>query len=210
MDYTKIKAPYISNKKIKKKADLFRQRFWDDTIPVNIETIIDVKLKINIIPSLNLRRECDSDALISSDWKSIRVDQNEYLDERYQNRLRFSFAHEIGHFILHKDIYSSFKITTLEEFYHFIEKIPKEQYGFFETQANKFAGYLLVKRELLEEKLNTEIEKVKKIIDLNSLNNKILLRSYIANPLSEEFGVSQESMDIVLSEFDIFNNESYF
>ena len=210
MDYTKIKAPYINNKKIKKKADLFRQKFWDDSIPVDIETIIDVKLKIDVIPSLNLKQECDSDALISFDWKSIRVDRNEYLDERYQNRLRFSFAHEIGHFVLHKNIYSSFRITTLEEFYHFIEKIPREQYSFFETQANNFAGYLLVKRELLEKKLDIEIGKVKKAIDLNSPNNKILLKSYIANPLSKEFGISQESMEIILSEFDIFKNKNNF
>jgi len=151
MNYIEIKAPYISNEKIKKKANLFRQKFWGDSIPVDIETIIDVKLKIDIIPSLNLKQECDSDALISSDWKSILVDQDEYLDERYQNRLRFSFAHEIGHFVLHKNIYSSFDITTIEKFYRFIEKIPKEQYNFFEIQANKFAGYLLVPRELLEE-----------------------------------------------------------
>ncbi len=146
MDYASIKAPYIGNEEIKKKADSFRQRLWDDSIPVDIETIIDIRLKIDVIPSLNLRQRCDSDALISSDWKSIYVDQNEYLDDRYQNRLRFSFAHEIGHFILHKDIHSNFKIASPEDFYRFIEKIPKEQYGFFETQANKFAGYLLVPR----------------------------------------------------------------
>ena len=209
MDYTKIKAPYINNEKIKKKADLFRQKFWDDSIPVDIETIIDVKLKIDIIPLLNLKQECDSDALISSDWKSVFVDQNEYLDDRYQNRLRFSFVHEIGHFVLHKDIYSGFKINTFEEFYRFIEKIPKEQYNFFETQANKFAGYLLAPRELVREKLNAEIKKVKRKIDLNSFD-KMLLKSYIANPLSKEFGISRESMDIVLSEFNVFNNGNCF
>ena len=209
MNYTNIKAPYISNKEIKKKADLFRRKFWDNSIPVDIETIIDIKLKIDVIPLLNLKQRCDSDALISSDWKSIYVDQNEYLDERYQNRLRFSLAHEIGHFVLHKDTHSSFKITSPEAFYRFIEKIPKEQYGFFETQANKFAGYLLAPRELLEEKLGTEIEKAKKAIDLNSFD-KILLKSYIANPLSKKFGISPDSMEIVLSEFDIFNNKNNF
>ncbi|MBU3924778.1 hypothetical protein KJ854_02480, partial [Patescibacteria group bacterium] len=81
---------------------------------------------------------------------------------------------------------------------------------FFETQANKFAGYLLVKRKLLEKKLDIEIERVKKAIDLNSLNNKTLLKSYIANPLSKEFGISRESMEIILSEFDILNDESGF
>jgi len=36
--------------------------------------------------------------------------------------------------------------------------------------------------------------------------DKILLRSYIINPLSKEFGILQESMEIVLSKFDIFKN----
>jgi len=51
---------------------------------------------------------------------------------------------------------------------------------------------------------------VKKTIDLNSFNNKILLKSYIAIPLSKEFGVSQKSMEIVLSEFNIFEDNSNF
>ena len=143
MNYLSIKIPFINREKIKRKADLFREKFWDDSVPVDIEKIIDIKLEIDIIPLPNL-----GDAFISSDWKSIYVDQNKYLNG-IQNRLRFSLAHEIGHFILHKDIYNSFKINSLEKFYQFIDKIPGEQYGFLETQANKFANFLLVPRNKL-------------------------------------------------------------
>lgn len=191
MNYSDIKIPFINREKIKRKADLFREKFWDDSVPVDIEKIIDIKLEIDIIPLPNL-----GDAFISSDWKSIYVDRNKYLNG-IQNRLRFSLAHEIGHFILHKDIYNSFKITSLEKFYQFIDKIPGEQYGFLETQANIFANFLLVPRNKLI------IEKKKKLKDLEKAVSNIdkeLLHSYLAEPISKTFGVSSKVVEIALNE----------
>jgi len=106
MDYKNIKVPYFDKKKIEEEAENFRKKFWNNSIPVDIETIIDVKLKIYIIPILGFLRLASVDALISSDYKSIYVDKEVYLDERRHNRLRFSLAHEIGHFVLHKKVYS--------------------------------------------------------------------------------------------------------
>lgn len=192
MNYSDIKIPFIDKEKIKNESDLFRQKFWDDSIPIDIEKIIDVKLKMNIISVPDL-----GDAFITSDWKSIYVDRNKYLGE-IQNRLRFSLAHEIGHFILHKDIYNNFKITSLEKFYHFIDKIPGEQYGFLETQADIFANYLLVPRDRLA------IEKEKTLNKFKTENNiddfdKELLQSYIAEPISRSFGVSSQVIIIALN-----------
>jgi len=191
MNYSDIKIPFIDREKIKRKADLFREKFWDDSVPVDVEKIIDVKLKIDIIPLPNL-----GDAFISSDWKSIYVDQNKYLNG-IQNRLRFSLAHEIGHFILHKNIYNSFKITSLEKFYQFIDKIPDEQYGFLETQANIFANFLLVPRNELV------VEKKKKLKDFETVLDNIdqkLIYSYLAEPISKTFGVSSKVIEIALNE----------
>ena len=191
MNYSDIKILFIDKEKIKRKADLFREKFWDDSIPVDIERIIDLKLEIDIIPLPDL-----GDAFISSDWKSIYVDRNKYLNG-IQNRLRFSLAHEIGHFILHKEIYNSFKITSLEKFYQFIAEIPGEQYGFLETQANIFANFLLVPRNKLA------VEKEKRLKDFESVLDNIdqrLVYSYLAEPISKTFGVSSEVIEIALNE----------
>lgn len=205
MDYTKIKVPYIGNSVIKDKAKKFREKYWDNYLPVNIEKIIDVRLRVDIVPIPNLEKLCNTDALITSNWKSLYVDEDLFNDERRENRLRFSLAHEIGHFVLHKGFYTSLKISSFEDFYDLIEKISSEQYGYLETQANKFGGYLLVARDLLRQKLDKEFEKARRKINLDSFD-KSLLKSYIANPLSREFGISQESMEIILSEFDIFGD----
>jgi hypothetical protein len=204
MDYKKISVPFLDNSTIQKSADDFKNDFWEEVVPIDIEKIIDVKLGIDIIPSPGLQYLCDTDALISSDWRSITVDYNRYLDERYQNRLRFSLAHEIGHFILHKNIYKSFKIKSTKDFQIFIKEIPPIQYGYLETQANKFANFLLIPRK----KLILETEKcVKKNSELNNLIilkklNKKDINAYLAIPLSKIFGVSENAVEIALNEID--------
>jgi len=117
MNYKNITVPYLTNARIEGATGLFREKFWGDSVPVDIEHIIDVKLKINVVPIPGFLKHANIDALISSDWKSIYVDRDEYLDERRHNRLRFSLAHEIGHFVLHKKIYTDFGIKSLEDYY---------------------------------------------------------------------------------------------
>ena len=198
MDYKNIKIPFLDNSLISKKADLFRKNFWNDSLPVEIEDIIDLKLKLDIIPTPGLFKLSNTDALIASSWKCIYVDNDRYLDDKYKNRLRFSLAHEIGHLVLHKNIYYSFKIATLKDFFSLIEEIPQEQYWYLEIQANKFANCLLVPRKRLIVEKNRQMDKDKSgkllKIDIKMLN------SYLAIPLSEIFGVSEEAVEIALNE----------
>ncbi len=206
MNFEKLIVPYINKATIKNMADSFRRNYWDNIIPVDIEKIIDVKLRIDIILTPNLEKLCNADALISSDWQSIFIDEARFNDEKYQNCLRFSLAHEIGHFILHKDVYTSFNIFSFEDFYQFIEDIPGDQYSYLETQANKFASYLLVPREKLSGTRNDILNKFKKSEEINfSQVDVLLLNSYLARPISKIFGVSAEAMEIILNEH---NNSS--
>lgn len=201
MDYKNIVIPFLDNATIKNKADVFRSKFWNGSLPIDIERIIDLKLRIDIITVSRLHDYCDTDALISSDWNSIYVDSNKFLDERYQNRLRFSFAHEIGHFVLHKDIYKNFKIKNEKDFYRLIKEIPQSQYGYLETQANKFANYLLIPREKLikeKKKIENTIE-FKKIIKFGKVDQKTI-NSYISIPLSKIFAVSEDAVEIALND----------
>jgi hypothetical protein len=199
MSYKDIIIPFLDNYFIKSEADKFRNELGNKVIPVDIENIIDVKLGINIIPSPGLQNLCDTDALISSDWKSIVVDYNRFSDERYQNRLRFSFAHEIGHFILHKSIYRSFKIKNTYDFQKFMKEIPAKQYGYLETQANKFANYLLIPREQLIIEKNKEIKKNPELNNLIISRKTKEINSYLAIPISKIFGVSEDAMEIALN-----------
>lgn len=199
MDYSKIIVPFLDNKTIKNKADSFRSKFWDNSVPVDIEEIVDLKLKIDLVPIANLQNLCDTDALITSNWRAIYVDKDRFLDERFQSRLRFSLAHEVGHFALHKNIYDSFDIRTFEDFYRFFERIPEEKYKYLEVQANKFASYLLVPRERLIIEKNKLMKEKGKFIPFDKVD-KDTLNSYLAVPMSKIFGVSDNVIQIALNE----------
>jgi Zn-dependent peptidase ImmA (M78 family) len=195
-----MKIPFFSNKELKQKADEFRNKHWGDIVPVDIEQIIEFKLNIEIIPIPNLYRQCNADALISSDWQIIYVDNENYLDDRYYNRLRFSLAHEIGHFILHQDLYESFGIKSVENFYNIIDQLGQD-YGNIESHANRFANQLLVPREkLLLEKEKIQAEYFVKYPEIKNYNNSTL-NSYLSIPLAKIFFVSQEVMEISLNNY---------
>lgn len=201
MNYNKIKVPFLGNTQIKSKAEFFRKKFWNNSIPVDIEYIADVKLKLDIVLVKGLQEQCDIDALISSNWQIVYIDHDRYLDNRYQNRLRFSLAHEIGHFVLHKGIYNGFKIKDAKDLRRLLEQIPQEQYGYLEVQANKLANYLLVPRDKLIIERDKVLKKYKSLIETEGMDKKTL-NAYSAIPVSKIFGVSESVIEIALSELD--------
>jgi Zn-dependent peptidase ImmA (M78 family) len=182
---------------IKEAADGFRLAYWGNIIPVDIEKILETKLDMSIIPVPELSLYCDTDALITSDWTTVIVDNAKYSDQKYLNRLRFSIAHEIGHYVLHQDFYSSLEIQTTEDFYNFINQLPGEQYAYLETQANKFANFLLVPREILFLEKEKILQAKGVMADFLRFDDETL-NSYIAGPLSTIFGVSSEVVEIAL------------
>lgn len=158
MDFSKFKAPYISESDIKSQANQVRLKFWGDIIPVDIEKIIEQKLKLSVIPLPGMHDLFGFDSFISSGWDYIYVDNERYLDDLGYLRVKFSLAHELGHLILHKNLYEGLGITKIEDFYDFYETVNRDQYSFLETQTNKFAGHFLIPRDKLQE----EFQKLKK------------------------------------------------
>lgn len=199
MKYKNIIVPFIGNQQIKIKADEFRFKFWGNHIPVGIEDIVEIKLKIKIIPVPNMMVQCGIDAQITSNFRAIYVDQKGYEDNT--NRFRFSLAHEIGHFILHKKFYESLKINSYLDIISFINQIDREEYGYLETQANKFGNYLLLPREELLEIRKNIIEEVGRKHDVNKIDEKTL-NSYLANHISSKFLVSSSPAEFALNDLD--------
>jgi hypothetical protein len=192
-----FKCPYISKEQIWEQAENFRAEFWSEGIlPVDMERIIEKRLKLNIQPEHDLLTEFDIDAYLRVDLTGIIVDYNCYMNEKYINRLRFSFAHELGHFFLHKDIYESFSILDSFTWKEFMENIPDREYGFFEYQANEFAGRVLVPRERLVLELKNCLEKVKELglLDLVTKDPDALLSS-MSPTLRKPFGVSDQVIE---------------
>lgn len=196
MNFANIHVPYVDQEEIKKFADSFRKKYWDDTIPVDIERIVDFKMGIDIVPTANLEYQCDTDAIITSNWKLIYVDQRCYMDDRYLGRIRFSLAHEIGHYVLHRKLYELFEIKDLKDYYRLIQALPEKQYDRVEIQARIFASFLLIPQEILVK----EKERIFSENDLSDFDfsDELLVNSYIAGQLARKFGVSPEAAERAL------------
>lgn len=198
MKYKDAVVPFMGKSEIKIKADKLREKLWGDKIPVEIEKIIEIKLKIKIVPIPELFKLCSVDSQISSDFSVIWVDRDNYLSDG-TNRLNFSLAHELGHYILHKDLFVSFGIKNIEDVFNFIRDIPDKQYSFFETQANYFASYFLLPRKSL---LDVRKEIVSKY-NLKSIDRK-MVNSYISDNVAKKFEVSSFAAELALNDLNNF------
>lgn len=105
--------------------------------------------------------------------------------------MKFTLAHELGHWFLHEKEYQSIKYSSEEEFIKIQKSLNALYRKSFEIQANMFAAYLLVPTDSLIEHTNIYLTKIKqgKLKDEGELR---LLQNEIAEELSNNFGVSAE------------------
>lgn len=198
-----LSIPHLTTRQIKVAADGFRTQYSKQgVIPIEIEKIIDFQLGIEIVPQRNLRQICDIDAYITSNMRSIFVDQQTYDNDRMQSRIRFSLAHEIGHFVMHQKAYTSLNITTQEEYYHFTQSKNTETCTFHddaERQARIFANILLVPREELLKRKNKLLEENADKLKQAGIEDTPSLNDFLAIPLAKEFRVSEHVLIIALN-----------
>lgn len=151
-----IIVPVLSYEDLRVKADDFLARFHPSRkIPVPIEEIIEFQLGMNIVPLPGLKDQLEIDGFISGDLSTITVDDHIYT--KVFNRYRFTLAHEIGHYWLHRAIYQNAIFGNIDEFKRFVSGIPEEQHNRLEYQAYCFGGLILVPREELVKEIESKV-----------------------------------------------------
>jgi len=90
-----IKVKYWRYDDLRNVAQAFLERAHPGgEIPVPIEEIIELRYKLDIVPTPGLKPAFDIDGFISSDLSTIYVD--EFVYESYLARYRFTLAHELA------------------------------------------------------------------------------------------------------------------
>ncbi len=131
---TSFKVPFLKDIEIKNKAKELLKRFNPDCIiPVPVENIVEFDLGINVVPVHGLHKAFEIDGFTSQDSSEITVDLGFF--ESVPKRYRFTLAHELGHYVLHKELLTPFKFNNVKEWLSFIESIPDREYGFLETRG---------------------------------------------------------------------------
>jgi len=192
-----FKCPRIGLEKLRKTADEARERYWpEDTFPVDMEEIIELRLFLNIEPLQDLLSDFDALAFLKTDLSGVVVDQKCFIKDNFSNPLRFALAHELGHYFLHRRLYTKFAFASPEEWKDFIINLPEGEYRAFEWQANEFAGRFLVPYLALQQKVGDSLEVIRqqKLVGYLKKNPDIVL-SRVSPDLRRFFGVSEEVME---------------
>jgi hypothetical protein len=145
-----IKAPYVPYDAIRETARAFlNEHNREHAIPVPIEEIVEFRFEMDIVPEPGLHAHFDIDSYITHDLREIRVDESVY--ESRPGRYRFSLAHELGHRILHQEVFAELSFDNVDEWKRLvISAIPEKQYSYLEFQASAFAGLVLVPKDDLQ------------------------------------------------------------
>ncbi|MCE0483345.1 MAG: ImmA/IrrE family metallo-endopeptidase [Methylacidiphilales bacterium] len=190
MDASKFKAPYLRKEEIWDRVDKLRKEAsFGQSFPIDVLGMAEFDLGLELVPAYGLRQQCDTEAILLGDLKTILVDKESFTNSRQEYRLRFSVAHEIGHLILHGDVYQNIRPPTADTWVSFISELPDDQYNYLEYHANEFAGRLLVPRDRLEASLDEALQ-LAKSRGIKDWNETTL--SYLATYISKSFNVSSE------------------
>ena len=197
MDYSAFKCKWIDQNQLRELADQKRQKYWPEGIhPVDTTKIIELRLRLEVEPMFDLLSTLDVDAYLKTDLSGIVVDHECYMNDKFLNRLRFSMAHELAHYFLHREIYSSLSLSSPEDWKEFIQNVPESEYEAFEYQANEFAGRFLVPYEKLKSAIMDSIEMLKRSGIEYLLSDSDMVLSRISPFLRRIFGVSEQVIEI--------------
>ncbi len=184
-----FQAPYISKEELRTRASTFlAEHNSGGNVPLDIERIIEANLGMDIVPMPGLQESYDIDGFITRDLTEIRVDEYVYLNR--EHRYRFTLAHELGHKVLHGELWQSFDFHSVAEWKEAVTaSIPEKEYSYIEFHANTFAGLILVPPVPLATSFAAAIEMVRSV-GLDPRDEATGVREHVEKYIGKEFKVS--------------------
>jgi Zn-dependent peptidase ImmA (M78 family) len=195
-------------------VEKFRNTYFSGSqasLPIDVFTVAELNLRLDIIPFDDLFAKYEMDAMILQNFSGIYVDAEayQYLENGpvwKQKRLRFTFAHELGHLVLHKAEAEQHKFSNFNAFFRWLHEESPERYR-IEKEANEFAGRLLVPRARLQSDFDVFSQQVSQIIaQWRTLPD---LRRSFADKLSDKYGVNIPVIEIRLDRENIWPTNNF-
>lgn len=204
-------VPYLPSEDIEKKAlSVLPENYMDRRIDTNLISSLIEQHGYRVIkdPTLN-----DSELLGTCHFqnKEVRVSPQEN-----DGRLAFTLAHELGHILLHSDLFRDNQIHVVDD--------PQENHSIsnanvfiqsqrLEVQANMFASFLLMPSDLMwylwaAFKKEQRIGKPNLYLDSQQVNQDLF--SAITRKANTVTTVSKEALKYRLKGLNILKEDPYF
>lgn len=191
----RLKIPFLTYSGIGQKVEAFFNEYHPSIeIPIPIEEIIELKIGLNIFPFPRLFKDHALNGFLSRDLSTINVDDYQY--EQLNEKYRFTIAHELGHYILHKSFYENLPLfKEANDYIKWKLSIPREDITWFETHGDWFAEQVLVPTAPLENICQEVVDKYKGIFTkMETIPDDVW--SYISNEVATFFDVNPPVVEI--------------
>jgi len=192
-------VPYIEPAALEAEAQRFLECYHPDmTCPVPIETIAEFALGLEVRPMPELYRTFGVDGYLSFDAQAIYVDQHQM--ESQETRYRFTLAHEIGHWLLHRDFYEDKGITDLESYLRVYASLDEADLKKWEFQARNLAGRILLPKRPFLTAVNDSLGVIRAKVEagVGGKATDELLCKALAKAVAEAFNVHHDVAEIRL------------
>lgn len=146
-DFFDFRCDWLNKESIWAEAENARNKYWpENTFPIESEIVIQSGLGLDIIFLRGLFQKALSNAFLTFDRSKVVIDEYAYNCGRYDDKVNFDLAHEVGHYFLHKEVYDYLhkKIKSIDDYIDFMNTAPDNAIRNYEFQASEFAGRLLV------------------------------------------------------------------
>jgi len=187
----KVGVPHWSYGELRTSAERFvLDHALDQEIPIPITEIVELDLKIEVIPTSGMRRQTGIDAATLSNFQQVLVDFDNYLADTH--RYRFSLAHELGHIVLHHDLLPH-AFSDYPTFESFMADLSEADTHWLDWHADCFAGVILMPTEHLNREFARAVEEAEHH-GLSAKSRWDTVRSYVYSSLARKFNVSPQAM----------------
>ncbi len=196
-----LDIPYLTYSDIGQRAQIFLAQYHPSLeLPVPIEEIVNVKMGINIFPFPRLYKDHGLNGFLSRDRTTIYVDELQY--DQFNEKYRFTLAHELGHYVLHQSCYENLPFESPDGYVKWRLSVTPEDISWFETHGDWFAGHVLVPTNRLEEICLKVVSKYQeKFSKFKTIPDDIW--SYISNEVATYFEVNPPVVEIRIKKENI-------
>lgn len=172
----------------------------EDHTPIDVFTFLEVDLGLDPIPFDDLLSKYRVEAAIKADFSGIYLDAEQYTlmekgPEWKLNRLRFTVAHELAHYFLHRNLPQTSHFASLTDFAKWTANYDGHKYT-AEQEANEFAGCLLVPMMRLAQLFDEFASEANRLMP--NFMDSGQLRDKFAERVAPRFGVNSQVIAIRL------------
>jgi hypothetical protein len=172
----------------------------EERTPIDVFAFFELDLRLDPIPFDDLVARYRVEAALTADFTGIYLDAEQYaLMERGPewklNRLRFTVAHELAHYFLHRNLLQPEHFACLPNFASWTATYGGRKY-MAEQEANEFAGRLLVPEPRLRACFEEFALQAEKLVPNFMASDS--LRDKFAEKVATRFGVNAQVIAIRL------------